>query len=781
MKTSNFWLSLILCVGVLISACGDDESSSKAEQSKPSGEIEHPAKDTDVDNKVSDETFIRSKIYDASIGTYLNTIQFGIYIWMEDNVTDAHSDISMCYDNDPENCYAYGRLYNSWYSSCPVGFSVPTKDDWSRTLDYLENAPEIDSIFGFSKGGFCQEGQKGVSCSEKDDAGYYFAGSTSVAVVKGHSVSFLDSIEDSFYQLRCVKYSYIAATVEDLPECDSMSQNTLRPFYVMSEKSNFKCSGMRWVNDFTNNCSHVGNGASAVYNDTMYICKSNEWQVANISDSRDPCTAKNDRTTYLFNGVYYACEDSSWRMFNSLELELGYCKPSLEGTIDSLIFANKPTYYVCDSAGWRATTMSDFVGKCDSAHLYEMNVFNGVDYICRNNKWEALNVLEQELGACTPKKQGQIDTTKAGVDYICDSAEWRYAGWIDYIGECNSSRLNKKESYANNTYVCLENGWHELSVIEYELGICTKEKQGAIDTAENSKTYICDSLEWRTTVIEDYGGKCDSTILYKKIFYNKNEYYCGDSSWKKMTSVDSTLGLCTNENNGECGLVEEYYYCCSSKWVKTEEREARFGKCTSSREGEIIKDPNIAYKCTKNKWQNGSVTEYMGPCDSTKAGLLVYYIGKYYSCRNELTKERWLEVSSGADGYFGFCSGRNQFMMKQHHGERYFCSSNPYWSDLGTAFFPMCDSTSTPGERKRITGGGCGYLSYCEYVCDYPTYGEGWKQLDRLDSASGSYCSEATLGKIVTIDDGYTPPENQDKYICDNSLSYYRWIKYKKN
>jgi hypothetical protein len=117
------------CMGILICACGDSGSSSTTDDPEKS---EDPAKEIEVDNKVSGSTVIRDRIYNSSIGSYMNTVQFGIYIWLEDNSTESgYSGSSMCYDDDPENCYTYGRLYSPGASKCPSGFSVPSQDAWS--------------------------------------------------------------------------------------------------------------------------------------------------------------------------------------------------------------------------------------------------------------------------------------------------------------------------------------------------------------------------------------------------------------------------------------------------------------------------------------------------------------------------------------------------------------------------------------------------------------------------------------------------------------------------
>ena len=246
-------LFVLACAGLLISACGDSDSSSSDDL-----EDELPAKNLDVDSKVSDAAYYRDRFYNSNTGSYVNTIQLGMYIWLEDNSTEttSFSSSSMCYDKVPENCYIYGRLYSPGAFRCPTGFTVPTKDDWSKTMSYLQQNDELDSVFGFSKGGYCYESRGDVSCSGLGNTGYYLAKDSAVAEVKGRSVSFSASSDGGFYQLRCVKYTYIVAMENDLPHCDTTNQYSLNLYYVMSKKSNFRCIGSRWVDDFTDNCGH---------------------------------------------------------------------------------------------------------------------------------------------------------------------------------------------------------------------------------------------------------------------------------------------------------------------------------------------------------------------------------------------------------------------------------------------------------------------------------------------------------------------------------------------
>ncbi len=68
---------------------------------------------------------------DASDHQQYSWKRYGDQVWMTQNLNKLHG-ASVCYDDLPENCNTYGRLYSQGaaINSCPVGWHIPTDDEW---------------------------------------------------------------------------------------------------------------------------------------------------------------------------------------------------------------------------------------------------------------------------------------------------------------------------------------------------------------------------------------------------------------------------------------------------------------------------------------------------------------------------------------------------------------------------------------------------------------------------------------------------------------------------
>jgi len=78
-------------------------------------------------NAIFGQTYGSATIY----GKTYKTIVIGNKTWMAENL-NYETRFSKCYDNQFQNCYKYGRLYN-WYTAqkiCPEGWHLPANNEW---------------------------------------------------------------------------------------------------------------------------------------------------------------------------------------------------------------------------------------------------------------------------------------------------------------------------------------------------------------------------------------------------------------------------------------------------------------------------------------------------------------------------------------------------------------------------------------------------------------------------------------------------------------------------
>jgi uncharacterized protein (TIGR02145 family) len=178
-------------------------------------------------------------------------VEIGSQIWMAENLNYAgeNGSVGSCYDGDDANCETYGRLYN-WATAlagsepsyanpssvqgiCPDGWHLPSSQEWSQLVVYVQNnirgasnntatklrtsilwgASGTDEA-GFSAlpGGAAGAGQGGsITGYDMGVAGYWWTSSDAYlgGTARYYSINFSsignnEKNRDAYFSVRCV-------------------------------------------------------------------------------------------------------------------------------------------------------------------------------------------------------------------------------------------------------------------------------------------------------------------------------------------------------------------------------------------------------------------------------------------------------------------------------------------------------------------------------------------------------------------------------------------------
>lgn len=763
-------------------ACGDDNGSSSTDEcsdcysssSSPSSSDskifdgydnyqDSSAMGTPFKSELGSVSIIKEEVKDTRSGKIYKTIKFGPYVWMAENVNDdARGTKSICYDEKSSNCKSYGRLYmdQNVYNACPEGFDVPSEEDFKYMTRFASDITNEDFGFNPQMGGSCTETKGSLTCTNIGQAAEFLTSDGKfIRIKKNGGTSFEEIDLNGYYSLRCMKHSYFVETEKMLPTCTTETTNLNDNFFVADKKTNYTCKNGKWVNTKDSECPYSENGRKYYYKDSLYICNSS-WELASMNDLDEPCTKTNERTVQKLNGKNYICENKKWRLPNKTEEKIGFCTPQNTGTLDSILTKSDTSVYYCDATGWRKAVITDFIGKCDSSKYYVVKEYNDDSYVCRTTKqWSKLDTVENKIGVCTPKLAGKMDSVITKKDstrnvkiYYCDTTAWRAALVSDIYGKCDSSKHYKIVKFSGDSYSCRQNNkWEILTKVEQEIGLCTPNKKGTLDTTDSKQFYYCDSTGWRNAVADDYLGVCDSANKYKVKYFWGNHYGCKNGpKWEYLEYPESDLGYCVPEVKGVVKIDQNATsYICDTKWRKATKEEA-LGECTDENDGKTNwfkpDKKDIKYICAWGSWRESRLMDdSLGICAKAQLKKSGIYNSKEYIC----TKDGW-SVATLITKYDS-CTVERDNELVTFEGERYVCQDKRWVKVTGIeAKYGLC-TANRENELVKDTS--------INYIYTYACINNRWKSVSGVEAEYG-ICTEKRENEIVQ--------DKEYNYMCHN-------------
>lgn len=392
------------------------------------------------------------------------------------------------------------------------------------------------------------------------------------------------------------------------------------------------------------------------------------------------------------NVIYVFDEMENYRCYPDEKSWLPDFSESCNEDGKKIVFDN--VMMICEDRLWQLADISYAPEECTSKNQGKILPFNGENYTCDSSSWRKFTGLEDTLGICNSRKEGEFDTLYSGSiirPYYCNGKKWEEAAIETYKGPCKDSSskfMNDTIDFKNVLYVCRGNGWVEYDSLEKRFGVCTPQKlfmfeNSSYDVDNELTEYMCDTTGWIKYTIRDVIGRCDSTESGSYTIYRSSHYICTDGgSWfhhvPDSKPADSVMYSCNKPedvgkilNGRDTSVTTCNYYSARDDYGTFRER---FYKCDKDNEGMDTTYAENPIYCNGNGYWH-KVFEGLGKCTTKNYGS----IAKSAQYGKVICDDIGWRSVDRFEERLGICSTQNNDVIVEDDGEKFLCYKGYWW------------------------------------------------------------------------------------------------------
>ena len=373
------------------------------------------------------------------------------------------------------------------------------------------------------------------------------------------------------------------------------------------------------------------------------------------------------------------------------------CKPSTEVNVTE----GKKHFKCSVDSAWQLV-LDSLPSSCASKDEDKRYLISNSEYLCISGKIRQLTEIEEAIGRCQAKNEGDTATFKSTL-YACRSGEWTIMKIEEIYGECTSAMDPTKKVLFNTTeYRCKDGAWKYVTKIEKARGFCTSAMEG--DTAVVRDTTYMPSV---------MGGNIP--------YYETVAYKCTSGDWKKCSTDEDYFGECTAQRQGKVDSFPNFVIpqtshlriCDNGEWRIPAGIELRQGFCTKARQDELVKDSSKFYVCTNEAWTEATIDNFPVPCDEAHEDSVYIISSKRIYC--DVTQSKW-RTPTGIEQNIGLCTKSKEGQTAMSGTKSFYMCTNRSWVTIDSLRYHLGECSTSKNYRTVKT------LHTKDYYCN----GENW-------------------------------------------------------